>query len=196
MTAQVLTSDSTTGISASETELAHLTFARTPSTTEKAPPLVSSMILKLRQAVAPDYLFMGSFGVGGKQVGQLGSVTDYMIRLSPCSVVIVKHWRPVPALDTEVTYVVALDGGKPSFDGLAQILHTAKKGDRIKCVIISPVAEDEADKETKKTAHEMISSAGSLVSGEITQRLISEKSKESEYPIGTECSRPAEQRGC
>jgi len=152
------------------------------------------MILKLRQEVKPDYLFMGSYGVGGKQVGQLGSVTDYMIRLSPCTVVIVKHWRPVPTLDKEVTYVVALDGGKSSFDGLTQILQTAKKGDRIRCVTISPVAEDEEDKKTKQTALEMISSSGSLASGEVTHRMTSQQSKGSEFPIGSPHQSQARQR--
>jgi len=186
LTSQVLTADSTTGISAADSEVAHLTFARTPSTTERAPPLVSSMILKLREKVHPNYLFVGSFGAGGKPVGQLGSVTDYMIRLSPCSIVIVKHWRPVPSLDKKAVYLVALDGGEPAFDGLTQVLHTAKSGDRVRCVIVSPVAPDENDKKTEQRALDIINSSDSLAAGDVSQRLISEQSKGSDFPVGLE----------
>jgi len=186
LSTQVLTADSTTGISAAESEVAHLTFARTPSTTERAPPLVSSMILKMREKVRPDFLFTGSFGVGGKAVGQLGSVTDYMIRLSPCPIVIVKHWRPVPTLEKEITYLVALDGGEPAFEGLTQVLQTAKTGDKVKCIVI---AEDEHGKKTEQRALDIISSTDSLATGDVTHRMISEQSKRSDFPIGTEiCS--------
>ncbi len=40
-----------------------------------------------RIQVHPDYVFMGSFGVGGKKVGANGSVTDYLIRFINTTVV-------------------------------------------------------------------------------------------------------------
>mmetsp|Transcript_52869 Transcript_52869/g.85573 ORF Transcript_52869/g.85573 Transcript_52869/m.85573 type:complete len:208 (-) Transcript_52869:382-1005(-) len=93
-----------------------------------------------------DYLFMGSFGITGKPVGHLGSVTDYMIRLAPCTVFIIKNWRPIPTLEATCNYLVALDGGAASFRGLEQILQIAKEGDSVVGVMISPGPEDADDK--------------------------------------------------
>ena len=61
-------------------------FARTRQTTETAPPLVAHLSFTMQSYVQPDFRFISSFGSGGQKLGKMGSITDYMIRLTPSTI--------------------------------------------------------------------------------------------------------------
>ena len=76
----------------------------------------------MQSYVQPDFRFISSFGSGGQKLGKMGSITDYMIRLTPSTIFGTKkkNWRKVPMLADTMTYVVALDGGEPALKALDQ----------------------------------------------------------------------------
>jgi len=149
---------------AKEEELSHLTFERNPGTIETAPPVVASLILKMRTHVRPDFLFVGSFGTGSsssaRKIGSNGSVTDYIIRLAPCSVFIIKNWRTVPKEHEAATYVVCLDGGEAAYAGLEQALLLARNGDVIHGITIGHGDESDIHKNVRKTSTDMANQTG------------------------------------
>uniref|UniRef100_A0A6U4LMT2 UspA domain-containing protein n=1 Tax=Hemiselmis andersenii TaxID=464988 RepID=A0A6U4LMT2_HEMAN len=117
--------------------VAQLEWARGAGTTEVAPPIIASLLEATSKQVHPDFVFMGSFGTGGKKVGANGSVTDYLIRLLNSTVCVIKHWRPVPKPEEPATFVVAVDDSPASLKSLEQILVLAKKSDKIVGVTVS-----------------------------------------------------------
>lgn len=117
--------------------IAQLDWAKTPSTTETAPPVIAALVDGAHKQVHPDFVFMGSFGSGGKKVGANGSVTDYLIRLLNSTVVIIKHWRPVPKAEEPSKFVVAVDDSPAAMKGLEKLLSLAKKEDRIQGLVVS-----------------------------------------------------------
>ena len=161
LSSQVLGVDYAPGINSGiksndDVDVAHLTFARTPSTTETAPPLVAALVMKMRERIHPNYIFMGSYGVGGRPVGVLGTTTDYMIRLAPCSVFVIKAGRRVPSPTTSASYVVAMDGGEMCFSALAELLEIINAIDTVKILTVREGhANDEQDKKTQKKALDM-----------------------------------------
>mmetsp|Transcript_25630 Transcript_25630/g.50012 ORF Transcript_25630/g.50012 Transcript_25630/m.50012 type:complete len:331 (-) Transcript_25630:53-1045(-) len=116
--------------------VAQLAWAKSPANTEEAPPVIAALLEGVK-TVHPDFVFMGSFGTGGKKVGANGSVTDYLIRLVNSTVVVIKHWRPVPKPEDSATFVVAVDDSPASLKSLEQILILAKKTDKIVGVTVS-----------------------------------------------------------
>lgn len=68
-------------------QVAQLEWAQGVSTVENAPTIVAALVMAAHHTVHPDFVFMGSFGTGGKKVGGHGSVTDYVIRLINTTVV-------------------------------------------------------------------------------------------------------------
>ena len=117
--------------------VSQLEWAHTESTTETAPPIIASLIDGANKQVHPDYAVMGSFGIGGKKVGANGSVTDYMLRLLNCTVVVVKHWRPVPKPEDPSTFIVAIDDSPAAMQALEKILTLAKKTDKVQGLVVS-----------------------------------------------------------
>ncbi|KAJ1490739.1 hypothetical protein T484DRAFT_3297976 [Baffinella frigidus] len=118
-------------------EVSKLEWAQGASTVEKAPAVVAALLQTIHSEVHPDFLFMGSFGTGGKKVGAVGSVTDYILRLNNSTMVIIKHWRPIPKLGEPTTFVVALDDSPSSMRGLEQVIYVAKPTDTILGITVS-----------------------------------------------------------
>jgi len=184
---QVLTVDFATALDAQDEELSHTKFARTPGTTETAPPLVSHLILALRSHVHPDFLFLGSFGSGGKKVGVMGSVTDYMIRLTTCSTFIIKNWRPVPTMADVVVFVVALDGGEPAFQCLARLLDITKAGDIVKGLMLSVGPETDDDRAIRTRATDIYASSSSSSSHQLASFSVEHRQmREGEGAVGAQ----------
>ena len=48
-------------------------------------------------------------------------MTDYMLRLSNSTLVIIKHWRPIPKLGEPSIFVVAIDDSPASMRALEQV---------------------------------------------------------------------------
>ncbi|EKX47876.1 hypothetical protein GUITHDRAFT_137245 [Guillardia theta CCMP2712] len=118
-------------------KVASLEYAESVGTSEHAPAVVAVILDCIAKSFQADYVFMGSFGVGGKRVGEMGSVTDYMLRLCNHTMVVVKHWRPVPKQGEGATFLVCLDGSPAANEGLEKVIFLARDGDKLVCVTVS-----------------------------------------------------------
>ena len=95
-------------------------------------------VLELASQHGADMLILGSFGLKGPSIFQTGSVTDWSVRCSPITTVIVKPTSRV--LDVEkgeaATFVVAVDGSAVADKAVVTALTVMKPADEIVLVHI------------------------------------------------------------
>lgn len=123
--------------SSESVEVCHQDLTRSVTNVENAPPLVAALLRCNAEEIGSDYIFLGSFGEGGTKVGQYGTVTDYLVRLTNATTFVVNHWRPLPKAGEGACLVVAIDGEETSLRAVEEILQISTPADRVIGLLVS-----------------------------------------------------------
>jgi nucleotide-binding universal stress UspA family protein len=131
-----------------------------------------SMILKTAANNGADYLILGAFGRKGPSIFQIGSVTDWSVRSSPLTTVIVKPQSSVPEGGKPAVFVVAVDLSVTAAAAVTTALTLMKPTDQLRILHIDVDEADgyQAQKRDDTLEHFQNTIEQALVDGEVVKR--------------------------
>jgi len=96
-----------------------------------------SMVLNMASNCDAEFLVLGSFGRKGPSIFQIKSVTDWSVRSSPLTTIIVKPTSSQPTKGEPSVFVVALDGSQVAEKALHDTLQLMAPHDHLFALHIS-----------------------------------------------------------
>jgi nucleotide-binding universal stress UspA family protein len=121
-----------------------------------------SMILKAAEKNSVDYLILGAFGRKGPSIFQIGSVTDWSVRSSPLTTIIVKPQSTIPEGVKPAMFVVAVDLSATASAAVTTALTLMKPTDQLRILHID-VEENDPDGYKPEKAEKMIETFTSML---------------------------------
>lgn len=91
---------------------------------------VQETITSILQTQKPDYLFLGSFGSGGKE-DSFGSVIGNVLANANTTTFVIKHWAPVPDNVKGAVWVLGIDGSKVSHKAMFELKRLVRPEDKV-----------------------------------------------------------------